>query len=116
MDIQYTMIGNRIKLRRKELHLKQGELAEKLNISNNHMSSIENGREHPSLEVLLSICDALKVTPDYLLMGCMHANDIPQDIADGLRLCREEDMLFIKTMIEFFIERNQKNWNENNCP
>lgn len=49
-------------------------------------------------------------------MGCMHANDIPQDITDGLRLCRKEDLPFIKTMIEFLIERNQKNWNENNCP
>ncbi len=115
MDIQYTIIGNRIKLRRKELHLKQGELAERLDISNNHMSSIENGREHPSLEVLLSICDILKVTPDYLLMGCMHTNDIPQDVVDGLRLCREENILLIKEIIKYLIERNQKNWNENNC-
>lgn len=115
MDIQYTIIGNRIKLRRKELHLKQGELAERLDISNNHMSSIENGREHPSLEVLLSICDILKITPDYLLMGCMHANDIPQDVVDGLRLRREEDILLIKRIIKYLIERNQKNWNENNC-
>ena len=37
-------MGNRIKLRRKELRIKQSELAEKLDISNNHISSIENGR------------------------------------------------------------------------
>lgn len=36
-------MGNRIKLRRKELRIKQSELAEKLDISNNHISSIENG-------------------------------------------------------------------------
>lgn len=116
MDIQYVNIGNRIRSRRKEMNLKQGELAEKLNISNNHMSSIENGREHPSLELLLAICDTLKVTPDFLLMGCMHADDISRDIIDGLHLCREEDLPFIKTMVEFLIERNKKNWNETNCP
>lgn len=45
-------MGNRIKIRRKELRIKQAELAEQLNISNNHMSSIENGRQKPSLDIL----------------------------------------------------------------
>ena len=52
-------MGNRIKLRRKELRIKQSELAEKLDISNNHISSIENGREKPSLDILLKICEEL---------------------------------------------------------
>ena len=46
-------MGNRIKIRRKELRIKQAELAEKLNISNNHMSSIENGRQKPSLDIFI---------------------------------------------------------------
>lgn len=54
MDVQYKSIGKRIKLRRKELNIKQNELAEKLNISNNHLSSVENGREKPSLELLVT--------------------------------------------------------------
>ena len=71
MDVQYKSIGKRIKLRRKELNIKQNELAEKLNISNNHLSSVENGREKPSLELLLNICELLNVTTDYLLLGNM---------------------------------------------
>lgn len=111
MNIQYQVIGHRIKLRRKELHMKQSELAEILDISNNHVSSIETGREKPSLETLLQICDALNVTPDYILLGNMHANDIPQDILDGLRLCCKEDVNLVRNIIELLIERNQKNWN-----
>ena len=68
MDVQYKSIGKRIKLRRKELNIKQNELAEKLNISNNHLSSVENGREKPSLELLLNICELLNVTPDLSLI------------------------------------------------
>lgn len=49
-------MGNRIKLRRKELHFKQADLAELLEISNNHMSAIERGREKPSLDTFISIC------------------------------------------------------------
>ena len=60
-------------MRRKELHIKQAELAETLEISNNHMSSIENGRQKPSLDTFIRLCDCLNVTPDYLLLGSMHA-------------------------------------------
>ena len=111
---QYIEMGNRIKLRRKELRIKQSELAEKLDISNNHISSIENGREKPSLEILLGICEELKVTPDFLLLGNMHANNIPQDIIDGLRLCNEEDIELMRKIVEIMINRNQNNWNEKN--
>ena len=114
MDVQYKSIGKRIKLRRKELNIKQNELAEKLNISNNHLSSVENGREKPSLELLLNICELLNVTPDYLLLGNMHTNDISQDILTGLRLCAEEDVLLIRNMIELLIKRNHKDWNNRN--
>lgn len=73
-------MGNRIKSRRKELRIKQSELAESLDISNNHISSIENGREKPSLDMFLKICDELKVTPDYLLLGNVHAKNVPQTL------------------------------------
>lgn len=112
LDIQYNVIGNRIQLRRKELGLKQYELAEQLDISNNHMSSIENGREKPSLEILLHICDLLNVTPDYLLLGNMHTDDISQDILASLRLCRQEDVKLARNFIELLVERNQSNWNQ----
>ncbi len=106
MEIQYDVIGNRIRLRRKELQLKQRELAERLNISNNHMSSIENGREKPSLEILLEICYILNVTPDYLFLGNMHTDDISKDILDSLRLCNAEDIKLARDFIEILVKRN----------
>ena len=114
MDIQYDVIGSRIRLRRKELNLKQCQVAEQLNISNNHMSSIENGREKPSLETLLGICNILNVTPDYLLLGNMHTDDISQDILNGLRLCNKADLSLARDIIELLIKRNQTNWNRKN--
>lgn len=59
MNFQYSEMGNRIKIRRKELRIKQAELAEALEISNNHMSSIENGRQKPSMDILLEFADIL---------------------------------------------------------
>lgn len=68
MEQQYKEMGNRIQVRRKELRIKQAELAEALDISNNHMSSIENGKQKPSLDIFVGICKHLDVTPDYLLL------------------------------------------------
>lgn len=103
---QYKEMGQRIRIRRKELQIKQSDLAEKISVSNNHMSAIENGREKPSMDKFLLICEELSVTPDYLLLGQMHANDIPQNIADALRLCDQKDVETIRQIIEIFVKRN----------
>ena len=71
----FLKLGNRIRLRRKELGLSQSKLAELLDISNNHMSAIENGREKPSMDKFIHICDLLKTTPDFLLLGSIHPNN-----------------------------------------
>ena len=109
---QYEDMGNRIKIRRKELRIKQTELAERLNISNNHMSSIENGRQKPNLDVFIQICNLLNVTPDYLLLGSMHAYNIPQDIIDKLRLCNQSDIELAGDFIELLVKRNNKTCSE----
>ena len=105
-------MGNRIKIRRKELRIKQAELAERLNISNNHMSSIENGRQKPSLDIFIQICNLLNVTPDYLLLGSMHAYNIPQDIIDKLRLYNQSDIELAGDFIELLVKRNNKTCSE----
>lgn len=106
MEFQYKEMGNRIKVRRKELKIKQADLAESLEISNNHMSSIENGRQKPSLDTFIGICLHLNVTPDYLLLGAMHAYNIPQDISDKLRLCSQDDIELARDFIELLVKRN----------
>lgn len=79
------MMGSRIRLRRKELGFTQIKLAELLDISSNHMSGIENGKERPSLEKFVALCDFLKTTPDFLLMGNIHSGNIPQNITADCR-------------------------------
>lgn len=49
MHINLNAMGTRMKRRRKELKMSQAELAEKVNVSNNHISSIETGKQIPSL-------------------------------------------------------------------
>lgn len=69
MNLNMKEIGKRISDRRKKLGIKQNILAEKLDISNNHMSGIENGKATPSVALFVKICDELNVTPDFFAAG-----------------------------------------------
>ena len=54
------------KLRRKAT-LSQDQLAERLNVTRQTVSSWERGKSYPDLDMLVQICDALHTTPDRLL-------------------------------------------------
>lgn len=114
MNFQYYEMGMRIKNRRKELKIKQAELAESLDISNNHMSSIENAKQKPSLDTFIKICKCLNVTPDYLLLGAMHAYNLPLDIIDKLRLCNQSDIELARDFIELLVKRNSAGHTDTN--
>lgn len=75
MNIKYDKIGFRLAKRRKKLKYTQPQLAEIVGISKNHISQFENGGS-VSLEVLLDLCDALKITPDYLLLGTIRDTQV----------------------------------------
>lgn len=109
MEFQYKEMGKRIKARRKEKNIKQADLAEALDISNNHLSSIENGRQKPSLDTFIKICNHLEVTPDYLLLGSMHAYNIPEHINENLKLCSQYDIILVGDIIKLLVERNKSN-------
>lgn len=114
MELDYLQLGKRIAARRRQMNLKQNVLAECVGISNNYLSSIEGGKERPSLEIIVGICNALQVTPDYLLMGNMHSNNIPQNITEGLRLCSSDDVELVSAIVQVMIDRRSQKWNNDN--
>ena len=63
------IIGSNVKKYRRSIKLTQEQLAERLDISTVHMSHIECGYVSMSLELLLELCEILKVTPNHILEG-----------------------------------------------
>lgn len=76
------------------------------------MSSIERGTENPSIELLLRICEVLQVTPDYVLLGSIHSNNVSKNITESLRLCSEEDKILTQEFVELLVKRNTENYNK----
>ena len=114
MELDYVNLGQRIAKRRTQAGLRQNVLADMIGISNNYLSSIERGKEKPSLEIIVNLCNALQVTPDYLLMGNMYSSNVPQNIIDGLRLCSNEDIALLSVMMRHMVERQGAKWNNDN--
>lgn len=91
--IDYTLIGNRIKAKRKEKGITQENLAEKLSVSVGYISQLERGKTKISLDTLSKISDAT---------DC--------DIADLIKDSSSESTVYAQE--EFFTYLQKLNSNE----
>ena len=68
-------LGRRINQVRKERGLTGEKLAERCCINATYLRQIEGGTKLPSLPIFVSLCDALKVSPNYLLQDTLVENE-----------------------------------------
>ena len=94
-------LGRRIKRERLKRGITQEQLAEKVDISVNFMSLIENGR-NMSVETLANIAVALGVTVDYLLSDTVNVGTdvISEQIVHNLATLNEDEKLYFLNMIK----------------
>lgn len=99
--MDFGKIGKRIQSSRKKRGMSQAELAEKVEISIYHMSSIETGTRGPSLHVLISIAHSLGATTDYLLMGHRVGRRTPyvKEVAAIFDGCSEYERAVLKNIL-----------------
>lgn len=87
-DVNYKLIGQRIKELRKEKSVSQMELAEKADLAVQYISNVETCTRKASLAALVSIANALNVGMDDLLIGNltyekrMYKNDVDVILKD----------------------------------
>lgn len=65
---QLQEIGRRIQEVRKERKITQGVLAERADLTTNYIGKIERGEAQPTLEALLAIAEALRVSVSNLFL------------------------------------------------
>lgn len=71
-ELDFSLIGQRIKQVRAEKHLTQEYLANITGVNVSHISNIETNKVKVTLTLLVQICNALDVTMDYLLENVYH--------------------------------------------
>jgi len=62
--MDYTLMGDQIRKHRKRLNLSQGEVAEMIDVSTSFVGHIERGTRKASMETIVKICQALRVSAE----------------------------------------------------
>ena len=82
------LLGRRINAARKEHGWTSERLSEICNINATYLRQIESGAKTPSLQVFVALCEALKVSPTYLLADSLPGTE--SHVLDALlTLCRK---------------------------
>ena len=106
MHLDYTLIGQRIARRRKELGLKQAQVSERADISDKYLSCIERASSIPSLEVIMRLALALDTTPDEFLTGSIRYHEEEwRNVAEGLRGMNHKQLSLARNFIEWLSEQ-----------
>lgn len=87
-------INERIRKAREKKGLLQKELAELLNVNRVTITNIENGKNKGNFDILKKLCDALEVTPNYIILGQEKGNETSNELtpninSEGMRLYKE---------------------------
>lgn len=106
MTIDYKDLGSRVRQARRQLSMTQEELAEQVGISASFLGHIERGSRVASLETLVALCNALNVTPLYLLSASLNTYDsyMPEGISEEKRSRLSEFLRLAQDTLD--------NWNE----
>ena len=101
MSERAVIVGKRVKAMRTQKGISQSELAHRVGISQAHMSNIENGHSHITLENLFALHDILGVSMASFFVDI--DNDEKQDISE------EKDYIGLSDMIDaLLLIKNRK--------
>lgn len=103
MDANSRLIGKRIKFRREAAGLSQEQLAERLELSKNHISSIECGKSMVTTKGLLALCDVLGGTPNYYLIGELSPE--ADSITSLIRLLNPAEQKTLTRLLNAYLEQ-----------
>ena len=103
-------IGHRIKEIRESRGYTQEQLAEKLNLSVQHVSVIERGVKSPRLDTFVRIANILEINADYLLRDVLHVSSqlTSNELYDMLGQVSEKEKRRILEVVRVLIQTSDK--------
>lgn len=90
-----SAVGERVRNYRVTNSYTQTDFAEKIDISVNFLSEIENGKKGMSQETLYKLCEQFDLSADYILFG----KDVPHTVDPAQTLNNSE----MKTLTDFLV-------------
>lgn len=100
-------IGNKFQEYRLKNNLTQNQVAEITGLEPRHISQIERGLSKGSIDTLLKLCNAYKITPDIILYDLLD-EDLKKDVsiyAENFKKLNQKDKKSILNFIDYFLSR-----------
>ena len=108
MKEELALIGRRIREERKAAKLSQAALAERINLSPQYISHIENGYKMPSMEVVLKVMKVLQIPPERMFADCR-----PEESLDAMTAeCSSQSKRVIRDMVKILMESLKDNYED----
>jgi len=95
--MDYKALGKRVRQQRMMAEITQEELAEKAGVSCSFIGHIERGEKKASIETLISLCNAMKISPTVLLQDSLDEDVVNNEtsgklVQDLIRVMREHNV------------------------
>ena len=102
--INFNLIGLRIKKLRKNNSLTQEMLAEKIDVSTEHMSRIETGAIRPSLTVIEKLANVFSVSEEELMFGNKNEKSAINELFERFGGFSEKQIEILKLIVQLIDE------------
>lgn len=108
--MNFKSMGQKIKRARERKVYTQEELAERVNLSVQHISVIERGIKAPRLETFLNIANELDVDADYLLADLLNVSEqlTSNELYDMMAEVSKKEKRRILEVVKVLIEMADK--------
>lgn len=103
----YKKMGERIQEARRKAKVTQAQLAAACDCDPKHISAVENGKKHPSLDLLLIASEELNVSLESLMKDTPHENSdyyIPQEFGVRLRRMNHQTRMSLLSVMDALLE------------
>lgn len=99
--------GKRINQARKDRGLTAEKLAEACHINATYLRQIEGGTKTPSLPVFIDICNALKVSPAFLLKDMLSSDNNMEEVSSLWENATPSQIEMVMSMIKAALEHTE---------
>ena len=100
-------IGKICQYYRQQNNLTQNQVAELTGLEPRHISQIERGFSKGSIDTLIKLCNAYKITPDVILYDLLD-EDLKKDVKmydEDFKKLSKKDRDSVLFLIKYFLER-----------
>lgn len=101
-------LGLRIHTMRKNRKMTSEKLSEYCDVGAVHIRKIESGVKLPSISVFVNICNALNVSPQYLLQDSLEPNELTEllEKVDRLKKLSKKELEILSDFVDYLIDKH----------